>query len=244
VDVPLELRDRRYELFLDDGGVLNDNRLRRPEWHRLIAEFMPQRLGGTGDEWVRANLAVMTGHWLDLLPAELSTFVTFRDFHSAYALSWMRKMCDGVGMSFPGDDEAVALYTELGIYVAERADAAIEGAADAVRRLALAGYTLRMASGSASWELRGILGRMGILDAFSGLYGPDLIDHVKHGPGYYERIFADARVEPGRALVVESDLECCNWAREAGAQAVWVDLDGAGDVASLADLAGALLEGA
>jgi phosphoglycolate phosphatase-like HAD superfamily hydrolase len=156
----------------------------------------------------------------------------------------MRGMCDAVGVPCPPDDEAKALHKELSCYVAEHADAAIDGAAEAVRSLHRVGYTLNMASGTPSWELQGILGRMGIVGAFSRLYGPDLIDHVKHGPGYYERIFADARVEPGRALVVESDLECCIWAREAGAQAVWVDLDGAGDVASLADLAGALLEGA
>jgi nitroreductase/phosphoglycolate phosphatase-like HAD superfamily hydrolase len=233
---------KRLELFLDDGGVLNDNRLRRPEWVRLIGEFMPPRLGSTGKEWVSANQAVMAGHWLDLLPAPMSTYQTQREFHAAYALSWMSKMCARVGVVCPADDEAVALYTELSIYVAERADAAIEGAAAAVRSLHDAGYTLRMASGTASWELRGILGRMGILDAFSGLYGPDLIDCVKHGAAYYERLFAHAGVAPQRALVIESDAECCAWAREAGAQAVWVEQDGAGDVRTLAALARCLVE--
>jgi phosphoglycolate phosphatase-like HAD superfamily hydrolase len=240
----LDPSTRRLQLFLDDGGVLNDNRLRRPEWHRLIPEFMPPRLGGTGEQWVSTNLVVTRGHWLDLLPAELSTYQTHQDFHAAYALSWMQKMCDGVGVSCPPDDEAVALYTELSVYVAERADAAIVGAIDAVRALHSAGYTLRMASGTASWELRGILGRMGILDAFSGLYGPDLIDRVKHGAAYYEGVFAHAGVAPEDALVIESDEECCRWAGEAGARAVWVDLDGAGDVRTLAELARSMLEGA
>jgi phosphoglycolate phosphatase-like HAD superfamily hydrolase len=136
------------------------------------------------------------------------------------------------------------MHRELSCYVAERADAAIEGAAEAVRALQSAGYTLYMASGTPSWELRGILGRMGILEAFSELCGPDLVDHVKYGPVYYERIFADAGVEPGQALVIESDLECCHWAREAGARAVCVDLNGAGDVSSLAEVTRTLLEGA
>ena len=45
-------------LFLDDGGVLNDNALRGPEWLRLIGGFMPARLGGTADQWARANSVV------------------------------------------------------------------------------------------------------------------------------------------------------------------------------------------
>jgi phosphoglycolate phosphatase-like HAD superfamily hydrolase len=231
-------------LFIDDGGVLNDNRRRRPEWVRLIGEFMPPRLGGTADAWAVANGAVVTPAFWEDLYAQLPSFKSHRDSQRTYALRWMRRMCEAVGVGCPPDDEAEAMHRELSCYVAERADAAIEGAAEAVRSLQGAGYVLHMASGTPSWELRGILGRMGILEAFSGVYGPDLIDHVKYGPGYYERIFADCGIEPRRALVIESDLECCRWAREAGAQAVCVDDNGAGDVLSLDELTRTLLEGA
>ena len=47
-----------FALFLDDGGVLNDNSLRAPEWLRLIGEFMPARMGGTSEQWARANQVV------------------------------------------------------------------------------------------------------------------------------------------------------------------------------------------
>ncbi len=30
-------------LFIDDGGLLNDNALRAPEWQRLIGEYFPPR---------------------------------------------------------------------------------------------------------------------------------------------------------------------------------------------------------
>ncbi len=33
-------------LFIDDGGVLNDNALRGPQWQRLVAEFFVPALGG------------------------------------------------------------------------------------------------------------------------------------------------------------------------------------------------------
>ena len=64
------------ELFLDDGGVLNDNSLRGPEWLRLIGEFMPARLGGTAEQWASANRVVFSQVWGDLqkrLPTSLAT---------------------------------------------------------------------------------------------------------------------------------------------------------------------------
>jgi FMN phosphatase YigB (HAD superfamily) len=89
--------------------------------------------------------------------------------------------------------------------------------------------------------LHGILGRMGIVEVFSGLYGPDVVDHVKYGATFYETVFADACVPPETALVIESDSECCRWAREAGARAVWIDPDGRGDATTLERLARQML---
>ena len=232
----------RYTLFIDDGGVLNDNRKRRPEWLRLIGEFMPPRMGGTAEAWTAANRAVVTPAFWSDITQRLPGFENHRQFQRSYALVWMRRMCETVGVACPADDEAVRLHTELSSYVAERADAAIDGAADTVRSLHRAGYTLHMASGTPSWELQGILGRMGVAEAFSGLYGPDLVDHVKYGPAFYEKIFAHAGVAPDKALVIESDAECCRWAIEAGARAVWVNPNGRGEVASLGALTRTLLE--
>ena len=82
---------------------------------------------------------------------------------------------------------------------------------------------------------------MGIADLFLELYGPDLVDFVKYGPEYYARVFAHAGVEPGSALVIESDAECCRWAIEAGGNALWVDPEGRGDAVSLAALVSSLV---
>lgn len=227
-------------VFLDDGGVLNDNRLRGREWPRLIGEFMPARLGGTPQQWARANRTVFPRVWEEL-PERLPEFTSHQEFQRTYATNWMRAMCAQIGVAPPADDDGVTLFRELSIYVAERASSAIEGAADAVLALHRAGYALYTASGTASWELRGIAARMGVGGALSGLYGPDLVDHVKRGAAFYERVFAHAGVEPGRALVVESDLGCCQWASEAGAHPLWIDPDGRGDAAMLRDVALALV---
>ena len=227
--------DRPTAIFIDDGGVLNDNSRRAPEWVRLIAEFMPPRMGGTGNQWAKANREVFPPLWKRIV-ACMDEFSTHQEFMHFYATNWFADACTHVGVQSPPDDEAVLLYKEFAVYVAERADCGIEGAADAVLALKRAGYTLNMSSGTPSWELSAILNKMGIKDAFSTLYGPDLIDYVKYGPAFYEKLFADAGVSPDSALVVDSDEECCDWALAAGANAVQIDPLGRGDELSLADL--------
>ena len=238
-----ELKNSRgwpLELFLDDGGVLNDNGLRGPEWLRLIGEFMPARMGGTAEQWASANRVVFPQVWRNL-QKRLPGFASHQEFQRTYATNWMSGMCAYVGITPPPDDDAVTLYTELSTYVGKRATSAIAGAADAVLSLHHTGYTLYTASGTPSWELRGIVAKMGIAEAFSGLYGPDLVDHVKYGPAFYQKVFTHAGVAPSRALVIESDLECCRWASEAGSNAVWIDPEGQGDATTLEALVHALV---
>ena len=228
-----------FALFLDDGGVLNDNGLRGPEWLRLIGEFMPARLGGTAEQWASANRVVFPQVWGDL-QTRLPDFASHEEFQRTYPTKWMRAMCAHIGIASPPDDDAVTLYCELSIFVGEQATSAIAGAADAVLSLHRAGFTLYTASGTTSWELRGIMAKMGIGEAFSKLYGPDLVDRVKYGPAFYQKLFADAGIDPSRALVIDSDSACCRWASEAGAHAVWIDPDGRGDAPTLETLVRAL----
>ena len=227
-------------LFIDDGGVLNDNALRGPEWLRLIGGFMAPRLGGAADQWAQANAMVFPRVWGSIVK-RLATFATHTDFLRTYSVEWMGAMCARVGVAPPPDDAAIILHAELTRYVWERADAAVPGAADAVLALHRAGYTLFMASGQASWEMEVITEKMGIRGAFARLYGPDLVDQVKYGPAFYQKLFAHAGVAAHSAMIIDSEAECCEWAREAGAQALWVDPKGRGDAPSLAALARSLL---
>ncbi len=73
---------------------------------------------------------------------------------------------------------------------------------------------------------------MGVLDCFTRLYGPDLINTHKNSPNYYAHIFADAGVEPAHALVIDDSLATVQWARQAGARALLIGTD----LRSLAEL--------
>lgn len=230
------LRELRPVLFIDDGGVLNDPALRPSQYLTLIGEFLPPRLGGTPERWRAANRIAAPAAWHGVV-ARLPEFATHREFHRTYGLDWMRRMCQEAGEPLPPEDEAWTVFCDVMKHCTERVSSAAAGAIEAVRALRGAGYELYTASGTTSWELRGILTNMGIADAFTELYGPDITDQVKYGPAFYKAIFAHASVAPARALVIESDEEACINAVQAGAGAVWVDAGGRGDVRSLAEVA-------
>ena len=212
-------------LFIDDGGVLNDNSRRAPEFRRLVAEFFPPRLGGEPEAWAEANRVTFQG----VFDAHKDAVAVVDAYHQgvvAYEHAWLTAMCEYVGVSAPEGGDCAALAREALLYITRRARAAYPGAAETVAALAGAGYALHTASNQPSWELEGYLSAMGVLDHFGILFGADLVNAMKPSHVYYERAFALARADPGRSLVLDDDPEYLAAAREVGARTVVV---GSGD---------------
>lgn len=234
-----------WVVFLDDGGVMNDNRLRGAQWPPLVAEFFAPRLGGTSQAWEEANRMVVDAIFQpDAWRERLQSAHDYHQFAQAYDLDWLKGMCVLVGVAAPTDDECAQLVRQATDLIIRRVRAAFPGAVDAIRALHRRGYLLHTASGEPSIELAAHLEGMGVRDCFQRLYGPDLINTFKSGLDYYERLFADAGVHPAEALVVDDSPQAVEWATRAGALAVLVGQapaaqDGvAHRIASLAELPG------
>src|SRR3954466_2973831 len=88
----------RFVLFLDDGGVMNDNRLRRPEWLRLIREFMPARLGGSAEQWGGANAVTFPPLWREM-QRRMPEFASHHELQRTLATEWMSAMCARIGVT-------------------------------------------------------------------------------------------------------------------------------------------------
>ena len=218
---------KRLTIFLDDGGVMSDNALRGEQWQRLVGEFFAPRLGGDPASWAKANRVAFE-------PLFLKYESQLRDdpydvfWNDAYQREWLQVMCDHVGVPAPRDDECLALARQASAYVTRRVSAAFPGVADTIKELHTRGFGLHAASGEHSDDLEGYLGAMGVRDLFGRLYGPDLVETSKGGPLFYQRIFDDAGVEPGEAVVVDNSPDCVRWAGEAGALAVPVSTGSSG----------------
>ena len=210
-------------VLLDDGGVMNDNELRGPQWQRLVAEFFVPILGGTHAAWADANRVVIE-RMLDPLAwaTLLNTATDYAHFERMYYRVWLGEMCALVGVPVPPDPQCFELAAAAEDFVTRRVHSAYPGVVEAVRTLRAQGYELHTASGESSASLAGYLDGMGIRDCFGRLYGPDLIDTFKDGPSYYERLIADLGVSPGNTLVVDDNPRALNWAAQAGAHTLLI----------------------
>ena len=213
----------RFVIFLDDGGVMNDNRKRGPQWQYLVSEFFVPLLGGTSEAWIEANRIVIE-HLFEPVAWQmrLRSATDYKSFDREYQLDWLRGMCELVGIVAPAEEECFELARRASAFVIPRVQAAFPGVVDTIRTLRSLGYTLHTASGEPSNELAGHLQGMGVRDCFECLYGPDLINTFKNGPAYYERLFADIGIMPADALVVDDTPQAVDWATQVGARAVLV----------------------
>lgn len=211
-------------IFLDDGGVMNDNSVRGPQWQWLVGEFMALRLGREPRDWAEANRNSFEETFRQYEPKFRNELLT--DIWNDYLFDWLQMMCEQVGVSVPEREDAVSIASEAHSYITRRVHAAFPGVVDTIRELHTEGYHLHTASGGRSHELAGYLEAMGVRDLFGRLYGPDLVGLPLQGPQYYRRLFEDSGSEAEKSVVVDDSLERAAWVMEAGAVAVLVSPSG------------------
>ena len=210
-------------IFLDDGGVMNDNRTRALQWQRLVGEYFVPLLGGSPEAWSRANRLVTDRLFEpDAWRRRVQAAADYRSFDRDYQVEWLRGMCGLVGIETPPEEECLRLARRAAVFIPRRVQAAFPGVVGSIRALHRQGYSLHTASGESSIDLEGYLQAMGVRDCFGRLYGPDLIDTLKEGPEYYERLFADLGISAADALVVDDSLRATRWAAQVGARTVLV----------------------
>ncbi len=211
-------------IFLDDGGVMNDNRLRGSQWQQLVGEFFAPLLGGESTAWAEANRV----YSMDLFAPEnwqarVQSAPDYASFEQTYWCDWMHGMCQLVGVQTPPEASCIELAREAETYITCRVHSAFPGAIEAIGELHSQGHTLHTASGESSLHLHGYLQAMGVREYFGRLYGSDLLNMLKEAPEYYERLFADLQLAPQDALIVDDSPRVLAWARDFGAMTVLIN---------------------
>jgi len=227
-------------LFLDSAGVLFDKDKLMAEWPPRIGEFLAQQLGGDTAAWTQANAMAQREAWrrYEQRMKKDGSRSGARAFIAQDRVRWLLDVCDAVGITPPAD--AAVLAEDSARSAGSRVDAALPGAADAVRALRER-LTLFTSSSQPSLELAAQLRALGVRELFDRTYGPDLVDRWKSGPHYYEAILKDAIVRPEAAATVDDSPERLDWAKKAGLRTfvMTADPNGAGRheaIGSLADL--------
>jgi HAD superfamily hydrolase (TIGR01509 family) len=145
-----------------------------------------------------------------------------------------------MGLPRPPEQQCFELGVAAERFIIPRIRAAFPGAVEAIRTLHAMGYALHTASGASSVMLEGYLEPLGVRDCFGRLYGPDLIEHFKDSPTFYERLLADLGLPAQNALVVDDNPKVLCWAAELGAHTMLVgrraDVEAFPQIGSLAEL--------
>lgn len=223
-------------VFLDLDGVLVDPAKLGPEYVRLLGEVLAPALGGTAEEWGRANAETFP-RLFDRLTNEVGHDTPPGDAYRMEYVENVRMMCDVLGRPAPDGAECERLGREFNVYVRGHSRSPFPGAARCVRTLA-ASYAIHLATGNPSWTAEAVLRQLGV-SALIGLpCGPDLVGVLKRSPLFYLRLFERAGVRGMEAVVVDDSPAQLAMAADAGAATVLVAPGGAP-----AGLADAVVEG-
>ncbi len=155
-------------IFLDDGGVLNDNKLRAPQWRELIADFFVPRYGGSREQWKKAN-TVAFGQFLQNYDEKYGNKVDY-DYIKAWNegdVQWLTTMFEHVRLTPPPISERLSLARESQLWITPRVKAALPGIISVVETLWKLEFPLYTASAGPSWLIRGTLIGMGLNNYFN-----------------------------------------------------------------------------
>ena len=214
-------------IFLDDGGVMNDNKCRAPQWRTLIAEYFRPRYGGNNNSWEEANTvainkSIQRNVELAYKNIDFTTF-NFKEFSRNDLIQWLIDMFEFMGIEPPPIIERESIIKDAVHWIIPRVRSAYPKVSETIHELKKRSYTLYTASGSFSDDLKNYLLGMDIKDCFQEFYGPDIINTPKVSKLYYERIFEHAHIDPKEALIVEDSIEKLLWAKSLGANVVLVN---------------------
>ena len=80
----------RLMVFLDDGGVMNDNRTRALQWQQLVSEYFVPLLGGSPEAWSRANRVVADRLFEpEAWRGRVQAAADYRGFDRDYQVDWL-----------------------------------------------------------------------------------------------------------------------------------------------------------
>ncbi|MBY9017767.1 MAG: HAD hydrolase-like protein [Candidatus Lokiarchaeota archaeon] len=208
------------KIFFDDGGVLNDNKIRGKQWRILAGEYYYSRLGGDPEIWGDANQKLITSYFNTFLRDGREKFKDYQTFYNDFKKHMVLGMFKEAGKTPPQNITPIEVFNSANQYVIPKIRSAIPGVIDSIKKLSSSGFTLYTASGAVSVEMKMYLEGMGVIQYFKEFYGPDLVNTWKFDKDYYRAIFKDLNLNPRNAIIIEDNPKYLEAAFQTGAYVI------------------------
>jgi beta-phosphoglucomutase-like phosphatase (HAD superfamily) len=215
-----------FIIFFDDGGVLNDNKIRGAHWKRLVGEYYSMLFGGDPEIWGEANHKLITSLFDIFWRDGKEKFGDYNSFYNDFKKKMVNGMFKETGNEIPKNINFIKVFNGATQYVIPKVRSAIPGIIDSIKELHSKGFTLYTAAGAVSNEMKMYLEAMGIIGYFKEFYGPDLINTWKSGTAFYRAIFKHSGVDPIKAIIVDDQPRFLENALEVGANVIQACITG------------------
>ena len=216
-----------FAVFFDDGGVMNDNKLRGIQWMKMIGEYFSPKYGGEFHQWAEGNYNFINEYWTEHnINLEKKNYTDYQTFYSNYISQWITSMFDYVGVESPPKEKHKKIYFEVVDIITPNVRSAFPGVIDSIQVLYNLGLKLYTSSAEHSKELKGYLRGMRVIDCFENFYGPDLVNIHKADESFYEAIFNETSLDPRKAIVIEDTPRYLEAAKKSGATVIQACLTG------------------
>ncbi|MHA2027830.1 MAG: HAD family hydrolase [Candidatus Kariarchaeaceae archaeon] len=216
----------QFSIFFDDGGVINDNEVRAPQWRKLIAEYFMPKYGKTLEEWSEANALFLEREikeWAEVL--DNKQLIDMAKFLERYDISWLSDMFEHLNIPIPNPEDCLKITREAYAWIIPRVNSAYEGMNELVEKLA-SRFVLYTSSGGDNRTLRAYYKAQGIEKYFRTLYGSDLIGVFKSHPEYFDRLFKDSGVDPTSAIIIDDKEKVLDLVDGFGAKCILSNISG------------------
>ncbi|NPD89353.1 MAG: HAD hydrolase-like protein [Asgard group archaeon] len=210
-----------FAIFFDDGGVMNDNKLRGIQWMKMIGEYFSPKYGGEPHQWAEGNF-----DFINEIDAEYNVNLEegnledYQEYFSDFILRWITSMFDYVGIECPSTEKHKEIYFEVVDIITPNVKSAFPGVIDCIKIIHNIGLKLYTSSAEHSKELKGYLRGMRVINCFEGFYGPDLVNTHKTDESFYEAIFNDIGLDSKRAIVIDDKPRFLERAQKVGANVI------------------------
>jgi HAD superfamily hydrolase (TIGR01509 family) len=207
-------------IFFDDGGVLNDNRIRGKQWKKLVGEYYYSRFGGAPEIWGEANHKLITAFFSDFKGEKRRKFKNYEDFYTDFKKKMVLGMFKEAGKNLPKNIDLIEVFNSTNQFVIPKIRSAIPGIIESIKELSSNRFSLCTAAGAVSIEMKMYLEGMGIIQYFKKVYGPDLINKWKSNQDYYSTIFKNLNINPRTAIIIDDQPRFLEAALQAGANVI------------------------